>query len=376
MPAFKSNLSLGLRGLKAFFNLEAGLTQGRVPGRYNGKPSGQDVQLEQARKTTRSQKQQLEDKDRRIDELQRELSEYKETLNEYKESEKSSGVRPENIVWIFGTGRSGSTWLRSIMGDSNNHLVWEEPLVGKLFGKFHDTAQQGQLGSANFILGTPIRASWEKGIRQFVLEALKGRFPNASSSDKVLVKEPNGSIGAPLLMEALPESRMILLVRDPRDVVASVLDASKKGSWLYERKEDRKGWKAKAVADDSPNNFAENRAGVYLQDVGNAQQAYELHRGPKVVARYEDLVSDTLKEMRRIYSELGMEISEEALSRTVDKHSWDNIPEENKGMGKFYRRGASGGWREDLSAEQLRIVEEITAPFLEQFYPKSYGEQA
>src|SRR3712207_6950789 len=50
-------------------------------------------------------------------------------------------------------------------------------------------------------------------------------------SDYLVVKEPNGSIGAPLLMEALPESRMILLVRDPRDVAASSIDARRKGGW-------------------------------------------------------------------------------------------------------------------------------------------------
>jgi hypothetical protein len=35
-------------------------------------------------------------------------------------------------------------------------------------------------------------------------------------------------------MEALPESRMIFLIRDPRAFAASALDAARKGSWMYE----------------------------------------------------------------------------------------------------------------------------------------------
>ena len=51
-------------------------------------------------------------------------------------------------------------------------------------------------------------------------------------------------MGAPLLMEALPESRMILLVRDPRDVAASTLDAAKEGGWLHSWVDENKvGWR-------------------------------------------------------------------------------------------------------------------------------------
>ena len=48
------------------------------------------------------------------------------------------------------------------------------------------------------------------------------------------MKEPDGAVGAQLMMEALPESRMVLLVRDPRDVASSALDATKEGGWMYE----------------------------------------------------------------------------------------------------------------------------------------------
>jgi len=54
----------------------------------------------------------------------------------------------------------------------------------------------------------------------------------------------------------------------------------------------------------------------------------------------------------------------------VEEHSWENIPEEQKGEGKFYRKGKPGGWREDLTPEQAETVERITAPLLADLYPE------
>ncbi len=73
--------------------------------------------------------------------------------------------------------------------------------------------------------------------------------------------------------------------------------------------------------------------------------------------------------MKRMYSELGIEVDEGELAQVVEKHSWENIPEENKGEGKFYRKASPGGWKDDLTPEQAQIVERVTAPLLEQLYP-------
>src|SRR5215211_1341482 len=45
-----------------------------------------------------------------------------------------AGIEPENIIWIFGTGRTGSTWLGRMMGDLEDHSLWHEPYVGEIFG--------------------------------------------------------------------------------------------------------------------------------------------------------------------------------------------------------------------------------------------------
>jgi hypothetical protein len=88
-----------------------------------------------------------------------------------------------------------------------------------------------------------------------------------------------------------------------------------------------------------------------------------------VLVRYEDLRADTLKTMKRIYSTLEIPLEEAELARSVEKHSWENIPEEEKGEGMKRRKAKPGGWREDLTARQAEIVEDITAPLINEFYP-------
>src|ERR687889_1868099 len=156
---------------------------------------------------------------------------------------------------------------------------------------------------------------------------------------------------------------MVLLIRDPRDVVASWLDATRKGGWQTRRRGEG-GRRAKSLAETKPNAFVRRHADAYLQHVGSARRAYEAHEGRKVVVRYEDLRADTLGTIKRMYGELNVPVEEAKLARAVEKHAWENIPEEEKGRGKFYRKGTPGGWKEDLTPRQIELVERTTATLL------------
>jgi Sulfotransferase domain len=286
-------------------------------------------------------------------------------------AEESDGIRPENMVWIFAHARTGSTWLAAMMDEMKRQTVWREPLVGALFGNLYYERAKHLIGKQgkHYILGDGYRDSWLNSIRTFVLTETSARFPEAAGPDNYLViKEPNGSIGAPLLMEALPESRMILLVRDPRDVAASSMDARRKGGWQYESR-NKGNQQRETLSDKDPDSFVRRRAKSYLQIIGRAKETFDAHDGRKVLVRYEDLRADTLAEMKRLYATLEIPVDEEELARAVEKHSWENIPEEEKGEGKFYRKATPGGWQEDLTPEQAQIVEQITAPVLSELYP-------
>jgi GT2 family glycosyltransferase len=272
-------------------------------------------------------------------------------------------VRAEQLVWMFGSPRTGSTWLSKMMAELENQQRWNEPYIGLLFGSFLHERLDGNtklLNNPSFILSDHYREVWLRSVKNFVIEGARARYPNLGEDQYLIVKEPNGSVGSSLLMEALPESRMIFLIRDPRDVIASRLDAVRQGSWTAQNRDF-----------DTPekiNAFTEHLAEDYFRVVSQVQKAYEAHRGKRVFVRYEDLRADTLGTLKAMYGELGIEVDESRLEDAVAKHNWEQIPDSDKGSGKFYRKAQPGGWRDDLTPEQIRIIENVTGPVLSKYY--------
>ena len=318
MPIFRGRTVFQIaQDWKAFLKVDAGVTRGELP-----------------------------DSGRRI----------APTSHEGSASPETNNVRPENIVWTFGSAWSDSAWLGSMLGTAEG-TVWNRPLLGDLFGDlFYVRAAHRR--DKDFVLGGPEEAR-SKLIRAFILSVVEAKFPQATHNSYLVVNEPGGSLGAPLLSKALPESRLILLVRHPGDVLASALRASGESDQLGPE-EGRDELRDEGIAPfEDPDFIVANQAARYFDFVGNARKAYEEHAGPKVLVRHEDLRADTLGTMRRIYSELGMAVGEGKLSSVVKRHSRESFPEDEAVIERL---------REDLTEKQVAVVEKITAPLLEEFY--------
>ena len=313
------------------------------------------------------------DKDRQLEKLQEKV--VQAILNG--DGAHPNDIRPEDIVWIIGSPRTGSTWLSRMLGELENCEVWQEPFFGVILSFRDNIANQGWVASQNFILGDPNKPIWLNYMKQMFLAVADVRF---AGHGYLVVKEPNGSVGARLVLEAFPESKVIFLVRDPRDVVASQLDAVKPESWYGRARFESSAATARFDPETgsfvfsqptSEEEFVESLSRDVVASVTAAQEAFDAHSGPKVFIKYEGLRADTLGTMRELCSTLGLDADEGQLARAVEEYSWENLPQDSKGEGKPRRKATPGGWREDLTPEQIKVVERITAPLIEQFYSSS-----
>lgn len=363
MPAFSNRTTIeAIRGIKLLLNLEILVTRGELPGSQPQTPPAPANAPHQTLKELQQVRRKLREREKELGQLRAEH----ERVNRSNVS--PGGIAPENMIWLFGSGRTGSSWLSAMMGDIEGQFRWNEPYAGEIFGtSYYLRAGDRMRGRRDYALGDVEKEARIRSIRSFIVEGATARFPQAAGEGRyVVVKEPNGSLGAPLLMEALPESRLVLLVRDPRDVVSSAMAAQKKGSWGNQWRADGT---AASLADTDPDEFVRQWSNGLMLTLGKAREAYEAHRGFKTLVRYEDLREHTLETMKRLYSSLGVPVDAGALARVVEKHSWENVPEKKKGPDKPQRKATPGGWREDLSAGQARFVEEIAASVLDEFYP-------
>lgn len=374
MPVLRNHTVLSIaRGVKAFLDLEVGVTRSGTTGPKQGM-SARRGPSQAGKKKPEKPNERLAWARRRLESKDREIAGLRARLVGGGRRGEYGSVRSENIVWVFGYGggRSGTTWLGRMFDDLSNCTLWSSPRVGTLFGEFYykHISSKRNYERKEHILGFE-RSSWLGPVRSFILDSAAARYPKfarAGGENRYLVvNDIHGSIGAPLIMEAMPESRMILMMRDPRDVAASVLDASREESWSYkERKRLDKGTNNLVISDAAAQvkMHVENN----LETMSNARQAYDNHKGHKTLLKYEDLRADALGAMKRAVAELGLTVDEAELARVVERYSWENVPEEEKGQGKFYRKATPGGWREDLAAEEIEIIEEAFAPLIEEFY--------
>src|SRR5215218_10194097 len=163
MPVFNSRTVIELAwGMKAFLNLEAGLTRGELPPRdqnASGPPAAQTGELARVRE--------------RLEEREQEIAGLKQRLA----APRAGGVDPGNVVWIFCSNRSGSTWLSSMMGEIEDHEVWNEPLVGKLFGDLYYVGAAGHQKVKHSIFGDNTRGSCLDSTQPLVPTEQGARFP-------------------------------------------------------------------------------------------------------------------------------------------------------------------------------------------------------
>jgi hypothetical protein len=173
------------------------------------------------------------------------------------------------------------------------------------------------------------------------------------AEDAVFFAEKFTASTAPSLMwELYPHAREVILVRDFRDMIASVIAFNeKKGGQMFGRTRVR-----------SNEDFVRRMGGYGRTLVG------EWHRRSDRahLVRYEDMIQKPLETVRSLVDYLEVDASEDnlrAMAETVG-YTPPDMAEHGTSAGI---EASIGRWREDLSDELKRVCEDAFAVPLETF---------
>ena len=282
---------------------------------------------------------------------------------------------PGRLAWIFGSSRSGSTWLLRMLAELDRVIPIDDPHIGHHLGVWRpiplawatakDPPKLGTLADfkrkkRDYLFSDRFRHTWMPQLRDLI----SARFAAQAAQDIaavggidrpiVVVKEP-GSHAADTIMDLFPQSSLIFLLRDGRDVVDSWLDAYRDGSWATDEG-------AYPLDDTGRSALIRWQASVWLHRTEVVQETYA-RTEPKrrVLIRYEEMRADPGAALRKICATLGIEASGESLDGIAAANEFSRVPESHKGAGREIRRADPGGWATHMSREEILEMHEILA---------------
>ncbi len=278
------------------------------------------------------------------------------------------GPRP---VLVIGSMRSGTTLLNRLLDahpkiamiyhptrffESARELRDDDAGVPRFLDKFR--GQYGFFGR----LGPEVQTRCEEALGRLPADASKGEIYRALTGSLVdkpgveLVGEKYAGRGAEVLpfRALLPDGKIIMIVRDPRDVLLSnkkrvEQEAAMENYWAGAHLMVVDDWASLAVLHRSLDQI---QGGAYLQ------------------VRYEDLVGDPEATLRKVCTFLDLPFAPEMLDPGALRHEDGRPWKANTSHGRPYEElsgDSVGTYQEGLSAGEVQWVNALVAEHLRFF---------
>lgn len=250
-----------------------------------------------------------------------------------------------NMVFIVGCPRSGTTWLQKLLASHpkvhsgpESHLF--EWYLGPLIRHWNRELlldQHRSVGLKFYFQENGFKAI----LRNFMLQLLVPMASQLKESELFVEKTPDHGFWMHEISEVLPNSRFIHIIRDGRDVVASLLAASR-------------GWGSSWAPKNS-----RAAARKWTESVRTIHETGRtLPRERFLQVRYEELWNDSQGSLSTVTKFLGLDWDEVSITEAIRRNDARTIIENREGRSdgrgtkpsnEFIRRAYPGGWKRDLN---------------------------
>ncbi len=259
----------------------------------------------------------------------------------------SSKLTQEKLIFIGGAPRSGTTLIQRILGAHSQVYAGPEfdliPNIMELRNHFLQKVAIGRIST--YLDARETNVIFE----EFILSIFQKK---ATETEKSYISEkspPNIEVFSELL-DCMPQAKYIFVVRDPRAIVASLLEVGKK---------------MQADAAPVPLYLMTTRHAVGLVNAMWEKGNKALLRGDNVLlVRYEEIISEPEAAMRNLASFLVIPFEESMLR--IQENKWDTelSSEEAYWYSKEQLNMAIDTlsiekWKSSLSAYDLYLIDRI-----------------
>jgi len=265
------------------------------------------------------------------------------------------------VICVGGAMRTGTSLLQNVLSsspDANDMSVECQYLTDQL--NLHvKWARQNERALTDFFDG---KDGLKDFTRQLVVNFLKQTHIQQGNPKNLVLKHPEMTPFFPLLADLLPDARFIISVRDPKDIVASMLVVAAKQKELGRTSNMRQAGRDMARLTNLALSFYQN-----------------LNRMPKTdplryrFIRYEDLVKkpDQLIPQIAAFTALDLSSYDPAAPWRYTRPRGTNKVFDTKIRGKGLQDSSIGNYRQQLSETEISEVEKTAARFLKVFhYPR------
>lgn len=250
---------------------------------------------------------------------------------------------PDSPVFIGGAGRSGTTLLRVIL-DSHPHIACGPEL--KILPLISAWWHECQTKYSPFLRNYAVTDRDTNALFATLILGILDKYRLQQGKQRIAEKSPNNISAFFPLHNLFPESPLIHVIRDGRDVIASLLTMD---------------WK---TADGKPLAYTRDpvaaaqywvnciRAGQQFRDALPAGQSTYME------IRYEEMISAPETTLKALFAFIGEPWSDAVLS--FHNHQRDLAGESSAAqVSQPIYPTAVQRWRKDLTAQQLQQIKPI-----------------
>jgi Sulfotransferase family len=229
------------------------------------------------------------------------------------------GYNGHNLVFIVGCSRSGTTWLQRLLAShpkvrtGQESFLFQRYVAPQLRNWRRELERENDPKTATGRGGTGLSCYFQEEeflaiLKNYMFQLMSPMIQGLQPGELFLEKTPLHALFLSEIRELLPESRFIHIVRDPRDVVASLLAASR--SWGV-------GWAPRRST---------TAAKMWLNVVRAATEAAkDISPREFLEIRYEKLLASPERTLRDVAEFLGLQWDPEAIKNAIEDNKAEAV---------------------------------------------------